>query len=46
MNWHKLRMGQLDAPTIRLIRKASRNKITEGLFNVFIKREVFYRKRE
>lgn len=23
MNWHKLRMGQLDAPTVSLIRKAS-----------------------
>lgn len=23
MNWHKLRVGQLDAPTVRLIRKAS-----------------------
>lgn len=23
INWHKLRMSQLDAPTVRLIRKAS-----------------------
>lgn len=26
MNWHKLRVGQLDAPTVRLIRKASRDR--------------------
>lgn len=26
MNWHKLRVGQLDAPTVRLIRKASRRE--------------------
>lgn len=26
MNWHKLRVGQLDAPTVKLIRKASRSE--------------------
>lgn len=28
MNWHKLRVGQLEAPTARLIRKASQTSVT------------------
>ncbi|TKS76386.1 cGMP-dependent protein kinase 1 [Collichthys lucidus] len=28
MNWHKLRVGQLNAPTVRLIRKASQKSAT------------------
>lgn len=30
INWHKLRMSQLDAPTVRLIRKASPKIHREG----------------
>lgn len=32
MNWHKLRVGQLDAPTVRLIRKASQKLLAEFVY--------------
>lgn len=32
MNWHKLRVGQLDAPTVRLIRKASQKPHAEFVY--------------
>lgn len=32
INWHKLRVGQVDAPTVRLIRKARQNPLAEFVY--------------